>query len=138
MSNKNILELYNQMNEFGKDHDMKFTVISPGKIEYSFTPQQRHLATTHAIHGGMLAAYMDAIIGVAALSAVHHEGKYVATIEFKINFLSPAYSGNELIGHGNVITNGKSTLVVSGNIIDNQGNLIATGLGTLKSYLPKL
>ena len=64
----------------------------------------------------MLAAYMDAIIGVAALSAVHHEGKYVTTVEFKLNFLAPARSGVELKGIGTVITKGKSTLVVSGKV----------------------
>lgn len=137
MSDKNILEIYNQMNEFGRDHQMEFNVMSPGNIEYSFTPQKKHLATTKAVHGGMLAAYMDAIIGVAALSAVHDEGKYVTTVEFKLNFLAPAHPGIELKGIGTVITKGKSTLVVSGNILDNQGNLIATALGTLKSYTPQ-
>ena len=136
MSNNNILELYNQMNEFGRDHVMKFEVLSPGNIEYFFTPQKKHLATTTAIHGGMIAGFMDAIVGVAALSAVHNEGKYVATIEFKINFLAPVKVGQSLKGIGNVINKGKSTLVVSGNIVDNQGNLIATAIATLKSYLP--
>lgn len=133
---KNILELYNQMNEFGRDHSMEFKVISPGNIEYSFTPQKKHLATTNAVHGGMIAGYMDAIVGVAALSAVHEEGKYVATVEFKINFLAPVKVGILLKGIGKVLNKGKSTIVVSGNIVDNQGNLIATALATLKSYLP--
>lgn len=124
------------MNEFGRDHEMKFNVISPGNIEYFFTPQHKHLATTIAIHGGMIAAYMDAIIGVAALSAVYLEGKYVATVEFKINFIAPAKPSNLLKGTGIVINKGKSTIVVSGNIVDSQGNLIATGLGTLKAYIP--
>lgn len=137
MPNKNILEIYNQMNEFGRDHSMAFKVISPGSIEYDFTPTKRHLATTHAVHGGMIAAFMDAIIGVAALSAVHEEGKLVATVEFKLNFVAPARENVSLKGIGNVISKGNSTLVVTGNILDNQGQLIASALGTLKSYTPK-
>lgn len=136
MSAKNILETYNEMNQFGRDHEMTFNVISPGNIEYHFKPSQKHLATTHAVHGGMIAAFMDAVIGVAALSAVYEEGKLVATVEFKLNFVAPAKANVQLKGIGQVITKGKSTLVVSGNILDNQGELIATGLGTLKSYSP--
>ena len=133
---ENIFETYNQMNEFGRDHGMTYKVISPGHIEYFFTPVQKHLATKTAIHGGMIAAFMDAIIGVAALSAVYAEGKLVATVEFKINLLAPAKANLQLKGIGQVVSKGKSTLVVNGNILDNQGILIATGLGTLKSYIP--
>lgn len=131
---ENLLDRYNEMNEFGKDHQLTYTVIEPGHIVYHFTPQKRHLATTNAVHGGMLAAFMDAIIGVAALSAVHEEGKLVATIEFKINFLAPAGINSLLKGIGKVVQKGNSILVTTGEIFDNQGKLIATAQGTLKSY----
>lgn len=134
---QNLLERYNEMNEFGKDHQLTYTVIEPGHIVYQFTPQKRHLATTHAVHGGMVAAFMDAVIGVAALSAVYDEGKLVATIEFKINFLAPAGINSPLKGIGKVIQKGNSILVTAGEIFDNQGKLIASAQGTLKSYLVK-
>jgi len=50
--------------------------------------------------------------------------------------LAPAKANLQLKGIGQVVSKGKSTLVVNGNILDNQGILIATGLGTLKSYIP--
>lgn len=133
----NLLELYNNMNQFGLDHGLEYTIQQPGEITYTFTPSKRHLATQTAVHGGMIAAYLDAIIGVAALSSVHAEGKLATTIEFKINFMAPALEGKTLLGKGQVITKGKSILVVKGDIIDNEGKIIATGLGTLKSYAYK-
>ena len=55
------------------------------KMPFTFTIQEKHLATPVAAHGGALAALADALIGVAALSAVAEELKLVSTIEFKIN-----------------------------------------------------
>jgi len=131
---KNLLDLYNQVNAFGRDHNMSYRILEPGHIEYHFTPGERHLATATAVHGGMVAAYMDAVLGVAALSAVYHEGKLVATVEFKINFTAPALPGKRLTGIGKVIQKGKSMLVVKGDITNEDGVLVATALGTLKAY----
>lgn len=131
---KNLLELYDEMNAFGRIHNMHYTVLAPGHIEYTFTPGAQHLATLHAAHGGMIAAFMDAVMGVAALSAVYTDNKLVATIEFKLNFVAPAVPGIPLKGIGQVVSKGKSTLVAKGDIIDNQGKTIATGLGTFKAY----
>jgi acyl-CoA thioesterase len=130
----NILTIYNEMNHFGRVNNMTYEVIQPGEIIYRFTPVKEHLATKTAVHGGVLAAYMDAIIGVAALSAVYQEEKLVATIEFKINFIAPALENEELIGKGVVLSKGKSTLVCKGEILNPQGKTIAIAQGTLKSY----
>ncbi|HLP12392.1 MAG TPA: PaaI family thioesterase [Flavobacteriales bacterium] len=133
---KNLLELYISTNHYGRENQMEYTFIEPGKLEYHFTPQEKHMATATAIHGGAIAGFMDGLLGGAALTAVYEEGKVVTTIEFKINFLAPVRMGIPLIGRAEVIHKGKSTLVVSGNVVDNQGNIVATGLGTLKSYIP--
>ena len=57
---------------------MKLTVIEPGKISYEMEVLPKHLATPTAIHGGMLAAMMDAILGVASLSSVAIDKKLVS------------------------------------------------------------
>ncbi|HYG50066.1 MAG TPA: PaaI family thioesterase [Flavobacteriales bacterium] len=133
---QNLLKRYIETNHFGRENKMEYTFIEPGKVEYHFTPQQKHMATATAIHGGAIAGFMDGLLGGAALTAVYEEGKVVTTVEFKINFLAPVYPEIPLKGTAQVIYKGKSTLVVTGNIVDNQGQLIATGLGTLKSYTP--
>lgn len=130
-----ILELYNSINNYGTLNELELEVISPGHIKYIMPVQQKHLATPIAIHGGVLAAMMDAILGVGALSLACHDKKLVSTIEFKINYLSPARPGDVLIGEGKVIQKGNRIIVSEGDIkIQDTQKIIAKGLGTFSAY----
>ncbi len=129
-----IIEIYNRHNAFGRWLNMEFTILSPGKIIYQLAITPDLLATRTAAHGGVLAAYMDAIVGVAALSSVYEEGKVVATIEFKINFLKAAFEGDLLTGHGEVIQKGNRIIVAKGDIINQKGELLCSCLATLNAY----
>ena len=79
---------------------------------------------------------MDGLLGVTALSIVEKENKIVSTIEFKINFLSPAFIHDDLQGIGKVEQKGNRLIVVSGDIFCvNRGNvLIAKSIGTFNAY----
>jgi uncharacterized protein (TIGR00369 family) len=96
------------------------------------------LATQHAAHGGALAAFMDAILGVASLSAVADEGKLLAVIEFKINYLKPALLGDSLIGKGKVLQKGKRILITEAEIFNQKNELIAKSIGKFTSYAVNL
>ena len=82
-----LIEIYHKTNHFGNENGMKLTIIEPGHIEYRMEILKKHLATQKAAHGGVMAAFMDGVLGVAALSEVKDEGKLVATVEFKINYI---------------------------------------------------
>ena len=130
-----ILKTYQKTNLFGADHNLKLNIVRPGYITYELTVQKKHLATPKVIHGGMIAALMDSILGVAALSLTSEEGKVVSTIEFKINYLKPVQLGNSLKGIGTVEQQGNRILVCSGEIIDsNSKKIVAKGLGTFNTY----
>jgi len=129
-----LLKIYNQVNQFGLENDLKLTVVKPGEIVYEMEVVKKHLATPTAIHGGMLAAMMDGVIGVAALTAVAAEKKIVATIEFKINYFKPAFLGDILTGKGTVDHKGNRIIHASGEIYNQKGELIAKTLGTLNAY----
>jgi uncharacterized protein (TIGR00369 family) len=128
------LVLYNKINNFGRLLDMKFEVTEPGRIIYSMPVTEDILATTSAAHGGALAAFMDAIIGVASLSAVAEEGKLVSTVEFKINYLNPALLNDQLRGFGKVIKKGKRIIITQGKIFNQKDELLAICTGTLNAY----
>lgn len=134
MKAEKILELYNEMNNFGRMMKMHFEVIRPGEIIYHLEITTEHLATREVAHGGALAGYMDAILGVAALSAVGDEGKLVSTLEFKITYLSPARKGDLLKGIGKVIKKGKRMVFAEGEIINQNNEVIAKGTGTFIAY----
>jgi uncharacterized protein (TIGR00369 family) len=129
-----LIEIYHKTNHFGNENGMKLTIIEPGHIEYRMTILKSHLATKKAAHGGILAAFMDAILGVAALSKVKDEGKLVATVEFKINYIRPSFLNDELLGIGKVISQGKRILVSDGKIYNQKKELICTAIGTFNAY----
>jgi uncharacterized protein (TIGR00369 family) len=129
-----LLNIYNQVNQFGKENGLKLTIISPGEITYKMEVLPKHLATPKAIHGGMLAAMMDGVLGVASLSAVALEKKLVATIEFKISYFSPALLGDVLTGKGVVDKKGKRIIYASGEIYNQKNELIAKAIGTFNAY----
>lgn len=80
------------------------------------------------VHGGVICTLMDEAIGWAVYNSVG-EGSRVVTAELKINFLEAATSGI-LTGHGRVIRQGKHLVIGEGNILDQEGSLLARGLGT--------
>lgn len=134
MTAEKILALYNEMNRFGRMMNMHFEVIRTGEIIYHLEISEDHLATKEVAHGGALAGYMDAILGVAALSSIGDEGKLVSTIEFKITYLAPARKGDQLKGIGKVIKKGKRMVFAEGEIINQNNETIAKATGTFIAY----
>ena len=95
----------------------------------------KHLATPTTAHGGVLSAYMDGILGLAALYVSSENGNLVSTVEFKINYLKPARKGDVLIGIGKIISNGKRIIIAQGEIIDQAtGDKVAIATGTFNAY----
>jgi uncharacterized protein (TIGR00369 family) len=130
-----ILKLYNSINKYGTLNELELEVIAPGHIKYLMPVKEKHLATPIAIHGGVLSAMMDAILGVASLSASCHDGKLVSTVEFKINYLAPARLGDILVGEGRVIQKGNRLIIADGDIkLQNTDKFIAKGIGTFSAY----
>lgn len=132
--NKDILKRYNETNHFGDLLGMEYEIQTSGEIYYSLEVKREHLATKTAAHGGFLAAFMDAVVGVAALSKTSTEGKVVSTVEMKLNFLQPALLGDLLTGKGKVLKYGKRIIIVEGKIFNQKNELLAISLATMNAY----
>lgn len=135
MENK-LIEKYIHQNHFGKLLGMNFKIISEGEINYFLKVKSDHLATPQAAHGGVISALADAALGVCGLSAVYKENKVVSTVEYKINFLSPALLNDELLAIAKVIKKGNRLLIIESNIFASNRNkqLIAIAIGTFNAY----
>ena len=129
-----LLSLYNETNQFGKLNGMELLSHSDGKIVYVMTIKNIHLATPTTAHGGVLAAYMDGVMGVAALTSSAKNLCLVSTVEFKINYLKPVLLGDVLTGKGSVISAGKRIIVAKGEIFNQKGDLISIATGTFNAY----
>ncbi len=131
-----IVQGYIANNHFGAMLDLEF-FVEDGKIINRMPIDKKHLATPFAAHGGAVSAFMDATMGICALSQVIDDNHVVSTIEMKISFVSPAISGKKLIGSAQTIKKGKRIVFIEGQIHDDTGNLIAVGSGTFNSYPAK-
>lgn len=131
-----IIDQYIANNHFGKTLGMDFEIIEPGLIHYFMSIKTEHLSTPLAAHGGVISSLMDGVLGVSCLSLIAKENKVVSTVEYKINFLSPALLGDTLKGIGKVEQKGNRLIIASGDIIaTNRSNItIAKAIGTFNAY----
>lgn len=82
-----------------------------------------------SIHGGVIAAAMDAVGGAAAITTLRHENDKLSTIDLRIDYLSPGQA-KDLITEGTIVKSG-SKVIFTRMIAyhDNRDNLIAEGRG---------
>jgi len=131
----NLIKIYQQTNQFGQLLGMDLIKFDESEIVYQLVVKKEHLATPTTAHGGLVAAYMDGILGVAALYASSENGNLVSTVEFKINYLAPVYLDDVLIGKGKVISSGKRIIIATGEIIQQKSGIkVAVATGTFNAY----
>ncbi len=77
---------------------------------------ENHKTQDNFIHAGLIATMSDHTAGYAAYTLVPDNIR-ILTIEFKINFLKPAY-GNALKCKSEIISHGKQIIVAQSTVID--------------------
>jgi len=93
----------------------KLTRVAKGEVEIVL-PFAPHIAQQHGfIHAGGLTTVVDNAGGFAAMTLTP-PGVEILTIEFKVNFLSPAI-GARFIATGRVRRAGKQVFVVDGEVM---------------------
>jgi uncharacterized protein (TIGR00369 family) len=112
----------------------KLVKVIPGEvhIEFSFVES---LTQQHGyIHAGIVTSVVDSACGYAAYTLMPSDSE-VLTIEYKVNFLSPA-KGNKFKGIGRVLRPGRNITVCSGDVIaidKGKEKIVATMLATMIS-----
>ena len=132
---KDFEKYYKELVQFDKHLGMDFTVNAPGDVTYTLEIKKQHLTSPDAAHGGAIAAMMDSVLGVTALSWAVSKGKLCVTVEFKINYLSPCGPGDILEGTGEIDFAGSKLIVTSAKVIEKKSKrLVAKGMGTFSQY----
>ena len=90
--------------------------IEKGLFESIVTIGENHKTQDNFIHAGLIATMSDHTAGYAAYTLVP-ENIRILTIEFKINFLKPAY-GNELRCRSEIVNEGKQIIVAQSSVFD--------------------
>jgi uncharacterized protein (TIGR00369 family) len=134
LNNHPLIQAYIANNNFGKLLEAEFQIKDYGIIEYYVKVVEKHLATPNAVHGGCIAALLDATIGVGALSLVCEQGMVVSTLEFKVSFLNACKIGDELKSFSNPIKIGNRLIFMEAEIVNQDNLLIAKASATLNAY----
>jgi uncharacterized protein (TIGR00369 family) len=90
--------------------------IEAGMFESTIIIGENHKTQDNFIHAGLIATMSDHTAGYAAYTLVPDDIR-ILTIEFKINFLKPAY-GNALKCKSEVINQGKNIIVAQSSVFD--------------------
>ncbi|TKB27144.1 PaaI family thioesterase [Desulfopila sp. IMCC35006] len=95
-----------------------FEVLKAGKGIFASTLKigDNHKTQDNFIHAGVIATMSDHTAGYAAYTLVP-DRKRILSIEFKINFLKPAY-GHALRCSSEIISQGKQIIVAQSTVFD--------------------
>jgi acyl-CoA thioesterase len=104
------------------------TKRSDGGSEIRLDVREQVLNRGGIVHGGVICCLVDQAIGAAVHYALG-KGRRAVTVELKVNFLAATTSGT-LFAKGRVIREGKHLLIGEADVTDQEGRLIAKGLGT--------
>jgi uncharacterized protein (TIGR00369 family) len=80
------------------------------------------------LHGGVPCTLADSAMGLAYASTLG-EGESFTTLELKINFLRPVWSGT-LVAEGIVVQRGRTVGLTECSVTDEAGHLIARASST--------
>jgi uncharacterized protein (TIGR00369 family) len=89
---------------------------------------ERHSNPMGTVHGGILCDVADAAMGTAYASQLE-SGESFATLELKINFVRPFWTG-KLVVEGRLVSGGRTVGMVEADVRDENGRLIARASST--------
>ena len=97
--------------------------MADGESEMRLVAEERHSNPMGTLHGGILCDLADAVMGMAWFSTIE-PGESFTTLELKINFLRPFWTGR-LIARGRVVNRGRTVGMAECDVVDDQERLIA-------------
>ena len=104
------------------------TAIEPGRAVVEFEAMEHHANPMGTLHGGILADIADAAMGIAYASELD-EGETFTTLELKINFVKPVWTG-KLRAEGRVLSAGRTVGLVACDVRDANDRLVAHASST--------
>jgi uncharacterized protein (TIGR00369 family) len=102
--------------------------VERGRAVFIMDVGPHHANPMGTVHGGALATLADSAMGIAYASTLADDEAFT-TLELKINFLKPVWSGR-LTAEGRVAKGGKSVGLVTCDVTDASGSLVAFATST--------
>lgn len=108
---------------------MRLVELEEGRTLFELdVDPEKHANPMGTVQGGVLVALADGAMGVAYATALE-EGESFTTLEIKMNYLKPVWSGN-LKAVGTVVKAGRTIGLTECRITDEGGSLVAFATST--------
>lgn len=101
-----------------------------GTVVWEARPDDRHLSSRNAVHGGYLAALLDSVLGSAIASEVGAGVDYV-TVDLAVKMIRPVNAGTVLRAEGRSLNVSRRIGTAEASVHDADGRLIGTGTATM-------
>lgn len=123
-----IREVY-ESNCFMSDYfHISIDEVHCGKCQVSLKLEHdKHANHRNVVHGGVLTALADSVLGVTGASV----GEVVVTAGFSMNFIRNTRLGERVRMISKIKHHGRSTMVIEGEMYDEDDRLMATMLATM-------
>ncbi len=106
----------------------RLTAVEDGQAVIELEAGGQHANPMGTLHGGVLCDIADAAMGMAYASTLGDADAFT-TVELKINFLRPVWSGR-LTATGRVVHRGSTLGLVECDITDTEDRLVARSTST--------
>ena len=107
---------------------MKLLKYGAGEATMGMTVGKKFHNPMGTLHGGIMTDIADAAMGIALASTLG-EDEVFTTLELKMNFLRPVYSG-KLVAEGKVTHRGRTIALVECLVKTAEGKVVAKGMAT--------
>lgn len=111
------LKNYRHQDKFGDWLGYKINSIDRKKMEADVALELRddHLSPAGRVHGGVVSAFFDFACGAAVFGTMS-PNDFCSTVELKVNYFRPLYSGDKLRARAKVIFRGKRLCVIHAHL----------------------
>lgn len=107
---------------------MRMVAAEEGRVTFQLDAGPQHSSPPGTLHGGILCDLADGAMGCACVSLLA-DGESFATVELKINFLKPVWTGR-LTAVGAIVKAGRTLTLCECRITDEGGSLVAYATST--------
>ena len=110
-------------------------VVRPGETTVELDIEPHHLNRAGTLHGGVMMAMLDTLMGYAAYSALNLPGEKLVTTRMTTHFLEGITNGS-LSGAGWVVARNEQYLTLEAVLRDQTGRQIASATGQYSIVRP--
>lgn len=110
------------------------TELRDGLSHMAFRVQEKHLNILSICHGGMIATFLDELMGFAAY--MHASPNDVVTADLATRYIGSAALNDWVVGTAQILNASRSTIIVEGRLHVGD-RLIAYASGTWRSLTPR-